>query len=318
MQYEEFVNYLINEIKTELGDEDVIVDNHLVTKNNGIKRDGITVKFPDSQVAPTVYVQDFYDMYQNGRSLNDIVNRVVESVKHGKDFAPQMPELSKQSAKENMYCTLVNLSANEEMLKDVPYEQLEDLAVVARFKVGEEASFLVNDAVCKQLQMTGEEVLQIAHANTEKQDFEIKTIGEVIGTTMGEDLPPEIAESFDIYPDGKCPMWVLSNESKVDGAVAITSDKVLKTAHEKLGEDYWVLPSSRHEVILVPESMVTSWEELEAMVREVNATQVDPIDKLSDRVYQYDGQKLSLAETHEKSLESTLILEKSMSHARSH
>lgn len=57
---------------------------------------------------------------------------------------------------------------------------------------------------------------------------------------------------------------------------------------EKIGSNFFILPSSLHEVLIVPASKNMDLSELEDMVREVNATQVAPPDKLSDSVYRYD------------------------------
>ena len=113
-------------------------------------------------------------------------------------------------------------------------------------------------------------------------------------------------------------MWVLSNESRVDGAVAITSQETLKAAHEKLGEDFYVLPSSRHEVLLVPQSMVSDVEDLKKMVHEVNATEVSKIDKLSDSVYLFNGRRLLIADAPSEKLGETLTEGLSKGHSHSH
>jgi hypothetical protein len=113
-------------------------------------------------------------------------------------------------------------------------------------------------------------------------------------------------------------MWILSNESKVDGAVAITSQETLKAAHEKLGEDFYILPSSRHEVILVPQSCVSDEEDLKAMVRDVNAAEVSKVDKLSDSVYRFDGRKLTIADAPTEKMSETLTKGLSKGHSHSH
>lgn len=318
MDYKKFEEYLIDEIQMNLIADQVEVTQHEVTKNNGIKKNGITIKFPDSPIAPTIYAEDYFQLYLEGHSMDEIVDKVMVLIEKSRTAAPEMPDLSKAAARENMYCTLVNTKANEEMLKNVPHENMEDLSVVIRFKVGEDGSFLVSNDLCKQMQMTEEEVFEMARANTDNQEFKLQTIGEVMKEMMGNDVPPEVIESMDIYPGGKCPMWVLTNSTKVDGAIAITSDKVLKEAHEKLGEDFYVLPSSRHEVILVPCSTIANSEDLAAMVKEVNATQVDPIDKLSDSVYHYDGKRLMLADSNKETMEDIPVLESTRSHGRCH
>ena len=131
-------------------------------------------------------------------------------------------------------------------------------------------------------------------------------------------MPEEYADELIQMQGEQCPMWVLSNESRVDGAVAIASQETLKAAHEKLGEDFYVLPSSRHEILLVPQSMVTDVEDLKQMVKEVNATEVSKIDKLSDSVYHFNGRHLSIADAQTEKISETLTEGLSKGHAHSH
>lgn len=62
-------------------------------------------------------------------------------------------------------------------------------------------------------------------------------------------------------------------------------------AAEKLGGDFYILPSSIHEILLVPDNGDKAADDLRDMVREVNATQVSPEEKLTDNVYHYDSKE---------------------------
>ena len=93
---------------------------------------------------------------------------------------------------------------------------------------------------------------------------------------------------FDI-PDT---LYVLTNETKVNGANAILNDDIRQAIAKQVG-DFYVLPSSIHECLIVPKSNGMKRDDLEQMVQEVNQTQVAPEERLSDHVYEYD------AKTHE-------------------
>ena len=95
------------------------------------------------------------------------------------------------------------------------------------------------------------------------------------------------------------PMYVLSNTQKSLGAACILYDGVLKSCAARLGEAYYVLPSSIHEVIMVPVSAVGDEQELSAMVRDINRTQVRDTEILSDNIYLYSpvSGKLTLIES---------------------
>lgn len=76
----------------------------------------------------------------------------------------------------------------------------------------------------------------------------------------------------------------------------------MEDAAQKMGGDFFVLPSSIHEVLLVRDNGQMTAKELENMVKEVNATQVEPADQLTDHVYHYDSQNhiFELADKYEE------------------
>ena len=88
-------------------------------------------------------------------------------------------------------------------------------------------------------------------------------------------------------------LYILTNEERLNGANALVCPQVLQDAYETLGEPYYVLPSSTHEVLLVKESEGFSPEELRNMVSEVNISTVSPEDLLSFKIFRYDGRTLS-------------------------
>lgn len=275
-----------------------------IQKVNEVK-EALCIKYADSPVAPTVYLDDKYALYQYGQSVEQIARDTVEQLMKLREQTPEIPVMNAESAKENLYCVVINAEENAELLKQVPYEKIHDLAVIPRFRVGEESSFIVKNEHCTVFQLTGEEIMEIAHSNTNKQEFMCQNMGEMMRELMiKEGIPDEFADELLRAQGEQCPAWILTNESKFEGAVAIASEEVLKVAHDKLGEDFYVLPSSRHEVILVPMSVVADVEDLKSMVREVNANEVSKADKLSDSVYRFDGRRLSLADAVAKTVEA--------------
>lgn len=316
MDYEEFVKQLIEELELNM-EEDVEIQRRKVTKNNGVEKDGITIKYPNSSVAPTVYAEDFYEKLDRF-TVEEIARDLADNLERNRSSMPEVPELTKEQAMKNLYCTVVNTAENKEMLKNVPHEILEDLSIVPRFKVGDSGSFLVTSDICQTLKMSSSEVMEAAHANVD-HDYVCQSMNEVLHDLMIHDGMSEdyVDELIQMQGD-QCPMWILSNESRVDGAAVLTSPEALRSAHDRLGEDYYVLPSSRHEVILVPQSVVSDVEDLKSMVREVNATEVSKTDKLSDSVYKFDGRHLAIADTLEKSKNEGITEALSKTHAHSH
>ena len=102
----------------------------------------------------------------------------------------------------------------------------------------------------------------------------------------GQDAEAEDAEGQDAFLQ-EAQMKVLSNTRRIEGAVCILYPGVLESLAREEGHDLYILPSSIHEVILLPDTGAPSAEELKRMVREVNDTQVAPEEVLSYSLYRY-------------------------------
>lgn len=80
-------------------------------------------------------------------------------------------------------------------------------------------------------------------------------------------------------------MYVLTNSEQQLGSGLIVHDKVLRHILDTIGEDIYILPSSLHELIIIPSSVVDDENYLTKMVHEINTHEVEPEDRLSDDVY---------------------------------
>jgi hypothetical protein len=82
-------------------------------------------------------------------------------------------------------------------------------------------------------------------------------------------------------------MYVCTNVNKCNGAGVIFYKDFLKNISEKVGTDLYIIPSSIHEVIIVPANDKIDSELLKSMVPEVNETEVTVTEVLSNHVYLY-------------------------------
>ena len=235
---------------------------------------------------------DMYKEYKDGQSIESITDAIIKIVQDNSNII-EKPVISQEEAKKNLYTAVINFERNAEMLRDVPYERFQDLAIVPRWHVGEGASFLVYNNLLPELRLTKEEVLEIAERNTENKEYSVTSLSSMIknliGAEYGDDLLAENTPEISMY--------VVTNDRRYDGAVAITSDKVMKSVREQIGEDIYILPSSRHEIICVKQSECPDTVALAEMVSSVNASTVSTADYLSDTVYAYDGHKITIANT---------------------
>ena len=145
--------------------------------------------------------------------------------------------------------------------------------------------------------VTQEELHDIAISNLESlSPSTFKSMNEVMAEMMLPQMIEECGGDRDMAeamlsammpPEEK--MYVISNEEKLNGAAALLDDKLMDSIREKIGDDFFILPSSIHECLVVPADAGMELRDLENMVKEVNETQVAPQDRLSDHVYQYDA-----------------------------
>lgn len=201
--------------------------------------------------------------------------------------------------RNGLYIQMVNADVNRELLKDAVYYQKEDMAAIARCRAGQEGgdvySFLVTKENLSEFQMTEGEVLERAYRNTARQEFSLMSMEDIMREMFSAMASaPEDVEALErMIKENPSPLYILTNEERLNGANALVCPQVLQDAYETLGEPYYVLPSSTHEVLLVKESEGFSPEELRNMVSEVNISTVSPEDLLSFKIFRYDGRTLS-------------------------
>ena len=203
--------------------------------------------------------------------------------------------ITRVEAATHLRASIVNYESNKNWLKDIPHERIADLAVFAKWDFGDGYISKVNGYLLGQIGLTKEEALKIAKENTART-AELKSMDQVMteiiketvgGDGLADDLAAGVADSS---------LYVLTTESGFDGASLIADRNILKQVHEELGEDFYILPSSIHEVILVGKSDTDGdVDSLCEMVRSINEAEVPVEDRLSDNVYEYDGSSLKLA-----------------------
>lgn len=298
MEYENFVDTMRKKVEalSENGTKVIIME---VCKNNGVKKKGLMVKAKDCNMAPTVYLEEFYGEYKRGKTLEEIAEAVVGVYRdnhtvqgfHMEDFKDF------KQMKSQLVFRVVNYEKNAEILKNSPYITFLDLAIVPyiSFQVDESnwGSILVKNEHLNLWGITNENVMKIAAENTPKlMQPQIRkmedTIRQLLASGGGEDtkeyekLLEEMEES-----ENKVPMYVLTNGKNLYGATCMIYDGVIEMFAEEMGEDIYILPSSIHEVILLPVSKALNSMELKAMVQEINRTQIPIEEVLSDHVYKF-------------------------------
>ena len=261
-----------------------------VVKNNGLHLTGITICNRKSNMAPTIYLDGYFADYKDGRTMENICKEIVqvyEKNKVQKDFSLEQVTDFK-NVKDRICFKLVNREKNAELLADIPYVEYQDLAVVFYILVSKDkngiTSITVRNSLMDMWGMDADILYHLAKKNTQRL-FR----GRV--SSMMEVMAEIISDSADAFEDSAFPMYVATNVFKMNGACILLYDGVLEKFAEKIGGDFYILPSSVHEVLFVPVNRDMDARYLIEMVREVNATQVAPDEVLSDNVYMYHADK---------------------------
>lgn len=291
MEFTNFTTLVKNEVEKRAG-ENYQVKLNDVMKNNGVMLRGITLMQDDSNISPTIYLNPYYDAYENGETtLGTVIEDVLDTYERNKvNRSIDMKFfLNYDIVKTRIIFKLVNTEKNHELLQDIPHIPFHDLSIVFQCLVSEErfgnASILIHNVHMQLWRVNARELYERALENTPRlQGYELTDMRSVLEEMkqLGGERAEEIEEI-----EQEIPMYVLSNRTRIHGAACILYPDILKDFAYVVGKDLYVLPSSVHEVILLPADGTQDSGQLEEMVREINRTQVEEEEVLSDSVYYY-------------------------------
>lgn len=316
--YSEFMEYIKENVTDYLPErfEEAEISIQQVVKNNDVVLDGLSIRNPDSNLSPNIYLNPLYEQYQKGRNLDELVSGIadtyIENMEpiENRTFQVQIEDIKNyEVVKGEIFPRLVNLEKNTTRLQNVPYMQREDLAITYHVKVSGNrdsiGSLMITNELMEVYGVTKEKLHTQAMENMDRLSPPVfLPLGEMIVDVMTEDfgrnegVSQEEAKEYvkDMIPTGGPNVYCLTNQYKMNGAVGIMSESIQQMVADRVGGDYYVLPSSVHEVLIVPQSAGMDPEELTDMVNTVNEGCVMQDEILSDHVYQYDAKehKLSL------------------------
>ena len=257
-----------------------------ILKNNGITRRGISVITEGERFTPVLYLDTVYERYLAGKTAEEIFEGMIadndgqiREMETEWDFQPeQFADYS--YVKEYLRLRLVNCEKNTELLRDMPYVRWNDLAVIFYYEIGDgQAQIQINNRHLALWEETVETLYQDAMENMKNSvPDELFPLSDLIGrkasSWMGEEPP----------------IYVLTNSTGRYGAAAMLYTGKIRELADSTGSDLVILPSSLHEVLLVPDL-----EEKRQTYREtvggVNRTVLEPEEVLSDNIYLYSREK---------------------------
>lgn len=290
MEYKEFVEYIKMNAGYIAGEGGNITINHVI-KNNGCEMDGLVIMEKGKDIAPTIYLDSFYELYTNGENIKNIIRQIEVIYEQNKNNVTFDVNILKHfdTIKDKIVYKVVNYRSNEKLLEQVPHKRILDLAVVFYClldnEYGRSATALIYNNNLKNWNVTIDDVYKAALKNTPDLLHSKISSMAALFEKCGVNVDGEEVDLKDYVPSD---MYVLTNESKLNGAACILYENVLYDFAQKLGADLYILLSSVHEVILLPKLSMFEKDELVNMVKEVNTEGVAADEVLSDHVYEYN------------------------------
>ena len=262
-----------------------------ITRNNDVRLHGCLLRRNESHIAPTLYMENFYDLYKDGMSVGETADAMLKICVNSLDdvrefeFAPEDWE----SVRKMIGMKVLGYERNPELLQRVPYIRYEDLAVVFIFVLKEAGITGGVAVITSELSglwgISAEELFAQARQSAPVLlEPVVSNIRNMIG-----DCPEEVEEIID-DPENAVDMYILTNKSQTYGASSLFYPGLLEKITDYLGGGFYILPSSVHEVILIPEAAGEP-DALRRMVQEVNRCEVPEDMILSDNVYYYDPEE---------------------------
>lgn len=287
MELGTFMELLSARIQKKLGQNyQISVVNNL--KNNSTRASGIMLKQKGNPISPAIYVDDLLVLLNKGKADMDeieqeLMNRYERSKKTVKDL--NCLDIEKGEYTSRIIFRLISRDLNRQLLEDVPYIPFLDMAITFHLVMGVTNTCMQTIRITKALQkkwgLSVEMLLKLAKENTERL------------------LPPNICgltEMIDKYLRSgekhftvaeQMNLIVVTNQLGVNGASAILYDGMLENLAEQFDTNLFIVPSSIHEMIILPDSGQEVQDMFRRILREINTNFVSKDEFLSNQVYSY-------------------------------
>lgn len=292
MDFNVFIENIVDLLKKRMGKTyDIRVTT--VTKNNDVRITGVIMMARGDTISPTIYLEGFYEQYQEGAAMERLVDEIISI------YEDQMRDINLdmeffqdfEKVRDRIFYKLISFEKNVRLLEDVPHFRWYDLAIVFYYAMEEElvgkASITIHNQHMTMWSQSVDSLYRTAQKNMKEGMPELLlTMSELFRQMTG----------VRIQKDDEIPMYVLTNQEKIYGAAALLYSEQLKDLADRIGYDLLILPSSVHEVLLVPDDHRKGYDFYIRMVDEVNRTQVEPEEVLSYKLYRYNRKRAEIEE----------------------
>lgn len=264
---------------------------------------GIAILKENQVLAPTFNLNQLYEMYQLDPqiSMESIMRNITGVVLDTPEQFDLKSITEYENAKEKLFIRVSSAEKNGEMLQKVPHQMREDLVItyhvaISMDEVGRGSMTITNDML-KRYGISEEQLHADAMESSPKiMPLHVEAMKNVIKQIIGGDNKPLIQDKGfkameEVISEGLKegePMFVITNQQTMDGASAIFYPEVMKQLGECFQGDFFILPSSIHETIVLPDKGDFDYLSLKSIVQEINNNQVLEEEQLTNDVYHYD------------------------------
>ena len=313
--FERFQKELMDRVSKELGArgiEDVSLKLGTINSPDGMT-DRLMVTVGESKMSMAFRLKEVYSDFEHGDDMNTIVNRVCNTIKDNipvtnskgntvKDFVTDYNKV-----KDYLYLRLI--PGNSPALKDSPHKIIGDMAEVVSVQIpamsdaNGKSVVLVSNPLMDLYGVDQKQLFSDAEkACTKKDPLKLVPLGDMIRHLIElEEIPDPSDVGITTY--------IATNESGFQGAGVIGYPDFFDKAVAELGGNFWMIPSSVHEFILVKDDGRQTAQNLNKMIKNVNETVLEPRDFLSNQCYHYDAieKVLTTGLEHEKGVTKSLL-----------
>lgn len=324
MDYSAFKEAIVKVIGEKLG-KDYRLRTFEVKKNNGILLDNLSISREGDTISPCIYLQYYYGEYMDGKDLDQLSDDMIDYYFRSlpSHFDPEK-FFNDENIRRHLVCRLVNTKRNTQLLAECPHVQYLNLSVIFYLLFDDEeigaGAVVLHNSNLEDMNLREDELLDLAIANMKRMlPADLVAMDDLIrelrsgkskhsrqnnnlmsenesadsNQTASEDRSADDGDltddniTDDAAEDEKLPLYVLTNTRRSYGAAWIMDPDVLKKISGKLEDDFYILPSSVHECMILPVHFREDPDSLAQMVEEINESQVAPEEILSDNVYVY-------------------------------
>lgn len=257
--------------------EDCVIKIDEVKKVNDVCLTGITILKKGEKIAPVIYVDDLLERYNDANEIAEKIIDIYENNVREYNFIESIDVQNFESVKEHLTLRICNRQSNEEFLKDKIWYGMLDLAVYAVADYDEASITLTKNMAENCWEVSEKELLDLSLKNFNEIPASIRNLLDAV---------KDITDLDDIAVEN-CKMFVVTNKNSSYGAVEILNVPILESISDKFGSDLCILPSSVHEIIVIPIDKNIDFEYVNSMIKSVNETNLSPKDVLSDHAYVY-------------------------------